>query len=201
MSDSNLNVDEPVRETVRDETRKVTAVSWLTLIGGLLWIAYGMFVLSYRSGSLISVAALIGCAFIAGGISMLVVATRVSDYKWLYIIGGIMGIITGIVALAWPSATLYVTAIMVACFLVVFGVMHIIGSLAGSKPSWWWTELLLGIAELVLGVWALRSWQNSIVTLLALVGTWAIFFGTAHIFAAFGGMSASSRVKGALKRF
>lgn len=200
MSDSNQYVDEPVQETVRGETRKVTTVSWVTLIGGLLWIAYGVFVLSYRTGSLVSVAVLIGAAFIAGGISMLVVASKAGDWKWLYIIGGIMGIITGIVALAWPSATLYVTAIMVACFLVVFGTMHIIGSLAGSKPSWWWTELLLGIAELVLGIWALRSWQNSIVTLVALVGTWAIVFGTAQIFAAFGGMSASSRVRRAIKR-
>jgi uncharacterized membrane protein HdeD (DUF308 family) len=48
-----------------------------------------------------------------------------------------------------------------------------------------WTQLLLGVAELVLGVWAVRSWQRSLFTLVTLVGVWAIFHGVAEIFAAF----------------
>ena len=32
------------------------------------------------------------------------------------------------------------------------------------KVSWWWTQLLLGIAELVLGVWAVRSWERSLLS-------------------------------------
>ena len=45
--------------------------------------------------------------------------------------------------------------------------------------------LLLGIAELVLGVWAARSWEHSLVTLVTLVGVWAICRGVNEIFAAF----------------
>jgi uncharacterized membrane protein HdeD (DUF308 family) len=41
------------------------------------------------------------------------------------------------------------------------------------------------VAELVLGVWAVRSWQWLLLTLLALAGLWAIFYGVAEIFAAF----------------
>ncbi len=44
------------------------------------------------------------------------------------------------------------------------------------------TQLLLGVAELVLGVWAVPCWQRSLVTL---VGVWAIFHGVSEIFAAF----------------
>ena len=47
------------------------------------------------------------------------------------------------------------------------------------------TQLLLGVAELILGVRAVRSWQSSLLTLLTLVGVWAIFYGVAEIFAAF----------------
>jgi uncharacterized membrane protein HdeD (DUF308 family) len=42
-----------------------------------------------------------------------------------------------------------------------------------------------GAAELVLAVWAVRSWQRSLVTLVTLVGVWAIFHGVSEIFAAF----------------
>jgi uncharacterized membrane protein HdeD (DUF308 family) len=41
------------------------------------------------------------------------------------------------------------------------------------------------VAELALGVWAVRSWQRSLLTLVTLVGVWAIVHGVAEIFAAF----------------
>ena len=34
-------------------------------------------------------------------------------------------------------------------------------------------------------MWAVRSWQRSLLTLVTLVGVWAIFHGVAEIFAAF----------------
>ena len=43
------------------------------------------------------------------------------------------------------------------------------GALAGPKVRYWWTQLLLGVAELVLGVWAVRFWQRSLFTLVTLV--------------------------------
>ena len=51
--------------------------------------------------------------------------------------------------------------------------------------EWWWTELLLGIAGLVLGVWAARSFERSLLTLVTLVAVWAILHGVNEIFAAF----------------
>ena len=41
--------------------------------------------------------------------------------------------------------------------LVIFGIVHLINALAGPKVSYWWTQLLLGVAELVLEGWALVS--------------------------------------------
>jgi Short repeat of unknown function (DUF308) len=58
-------------------------------------------------------------------------------------------------------------------------------ALAAPKVGWWWTGLLLRVAELALGVWAVRSWQRSLLTLVTLVGVWAIFHGATEIFAAF----------------
>ena len=91
----------------------------------------------------------------------------------------------GILTLVWPAITLYVVALLVAWYLIIFGIIHLIGALAGPKLRYWWTQLLLGMAELALGVWAVRSWQRSLVTLVTLVGVWAIFHGVNEIFAAF----------------
>jgi uncharacterized membrane protein HdeD (DUF308 family) len=144
-----------------------------------------MFVLSYRVGSLAVVATLAGVTFLFGGIAQLVVASRAPGWRWLFIVIGILGVLAGILTFVWPGQTLYVLSILVAWYLMVFGIVHIVTTLAGPKLPWWWTGLLLGIAELVLGVWAVHSWQRSLVTLVTLVGVWAIFHGVNEIFAAF----------------
>ncbi len=65
------------------------------------------------------------------------------------------------------------------------GTIHIVNALAGPKPSWWWTLLLLGTSELVLGVWSARSWEHSLFTQVTLAGVWAICRGVNEIFAGF----------------
>ena len=182
---TDLKTLDPVADTVRAGARDASAAWWWSLPLGALWIWFGTFVLSYRVESLAAVAAFVGVAFLGGGITQLVAAGRVPTMRWLSILGGVLGIAAGITTLAWPGITLYVVSILVAWYLIAFGIVHLVSALAGPKLSWWWTGLLLGIAELVLGVWAARSWQHSLVTLVTLVGVWAICRGVNEIFAAF----------------
>jgi uncharacterized membrane protein HdeD (DUF308 family) len=174
-----------LRDTVRAGVRDLSAIWWWFLTLGVLWTLFGMFVLSYRVGSLAAVAAFVGVAFLFGGLTQLAVASRVESWRWLLIIAGILGVAAGIITFAWPNITLYIVSILVAWYLIVFGIMHLVSALGGPKLRYWWTQLLLGVAELVLGVWAVRSWQRSLVTLVTLVGVWAIFHGVGEIFAAF----------------
>jgi uncharacterized membrane protein HdeD (DUF308 family) len=182
-------------DTVRAGVRDLSAIWWWFLTLRILWTWFGMFVLSYRVGSLAAVAVFVGVAFLFGGLTQLAVASRVESWRWLFIVGGILGIAAGILTFVWPGITLYVVAILVAWYLIAFGIMHLVGALAGPKMSYWWTQLLLGVAELVLGVWAVRSWQRSLVTLVTLVGVWAIFHGVSEIFAAFSLRQAGKRVE------
>ena len=182
---SDVKTPDRLRETIRTGARDASAASWWLVALGAMWIWFGMFVLSYQVGSLVAVATFVGTAFLFGGITQLVVASRVPRLRWLSIVGGILGIGAGIVAFLWPDITLYAVSVMVAWYLIAFGTIHIVNALAGPKPSWWWTGLLLGISELVLGVWAARSWEHSLVTLVTLVGVWAICRGVNEIFAGF----------------
>jgi uncharacterized membrane protein HdeD (DUF308 family) len=180
-----LKTPDLLRDTVRAGAREASAAWWWIVALGALWTWFGMFVLSYKVASLVAVATLAGVAFLFGGITQLVASRRVPAMRWLSIVGGILGVAAGIVTFAWPAITLYVVSIMVAWYLVAFGTIHIVSALAGPKLSWWWTGLLLGVSELVLGVWAARSWDRSLVTLVTLVGVWAISRGVTEIFAGF----------------
>jgi uncharacterized membrane protein HdeD (DUF308 family) len=182
---SNAAPSDTLRNTVRAGVRDLSAVWWWFLSLGVLWTLFGAYVLSYRVGSLAAVAALAGVAFLFGGFTQLAVASRVQSWRWLFIVAGILGVAAGILTFVWPDITLYVVSILVAWYLIFFGIMHLVGALAGPKLHYWWTQLLLGAAELALGVWAVRSWQRSLLTLVTLVGVWAIFHGVNEIFAAF----------------
>ena len=182
---SDVKTPNPLRDTIQDGARDASATSpWLVALGAL-WILFGMFVLSFKVGSLVAVATFVGVAFLFGGITQLVVASRVPELRWLSIVGGTLGVAAGIATFVWPGLTLYAVSILVAGYLIVYGTIHIVNALAGPKLPWWWTGLLLGTSELVLGVWAARSWERSLVTLVTLVGVWAICRGVNEIFAGF----------------
>jgi uncharacterized membrane protein HdeD (DUF308 family) len=192
---STASPSDPVQDAVRSGVRDLSAVWWWFLCLGVAWTLFGTYVLSYRVGSLAAVVALVGVAFLFGGVSQLVVATRVQSWRWLFVVAGILGVAAAIMSFVWPAITLYVVAVLVAWYLIIFGIIHLVAALAGPKVGYWWTQLLLGVAELALGIWAVRSWERSLVTLVTLVGVWAIVHGVAEIFAAFSARQAGKDAK------
>ena len=162
---------------MREGGRELSGYRGGSLILGILWTLFGTYVLSYRVGSLAAVAALVGVAFLFGGITQLVVASRVQSWRWLYILSGILRVAAGIVPSSGRTSHLYVVSHPGG--LVPDRLRHHPPGRRAGRPQggWWWTGLLLGVAELALGVWAVRSWERSLLTLMTLVGVWAIVYG------------------------
>jgi uncharacterized membrane protein HdeD (DUF308 family) len=169
----------------RDIVRGLTRNWWLFLLLGILWILFGMFVLSYNVGSLLALAVFAGVTFIATGITQVLAAGRVDSWKWLYLVGGALSIIAGIVAFIWPGSTLLVLSGILAWFLVFKGIVDTVGALASIGRPWWWVTLILGIVELLLGIWAAGYPGRSLFVFVNLVGIYAIFYGFTELFAAF----------------
>src|SRR6478609_9108639 len=176
----------------RESLRAISPLWWLSVAAGTLWVLWGLFVLSYKPGALTSLAILIGISFILGGVNMLVVSRRVHEWKWLFVLAGILGIVAGIVVFFQPGHSLYVIAVFVAWYLVIAGVFTIAGAFVGGRHDWWWLGLVLGIAEIVLGMWAIGSPTRQILLLVNLMGFGMLFFGINEIFA---GFAIRSRVK------
>lgn len=178
-----LKTSNPLRDTIRSGARVASAAGWSIVALGALWIVFGLFVLSYNVGSLVAVATMVGVTLLLGGVTQLVAGTRVPTMRWLSIVGGVLGVAAGLATFVWPAITVFVVSSMVVWYLIAFGTIHLVSALAGPKLSWWWTGLLLGVVELALGVWAARSWDHSLVTLVSLVGWCAISRGVNEMFA------------------
>jgi uncharacterized membrane protein HdeD (DUF308 family) len=170
----------------RDALRGVTGAWWLFLILGILWILFGMFVLSYNVGSLLALAIFAGVTFIMTGINQILSSGRAEGgWRWLYIIGGALSILAGIIAFVWPGRTLLVLSVVLAWFLVFKGIIDIVTAFSNHGRPYWWVTLILGILELLLGIWAVGYPGRSLVVFVNLVGIYAIFYGFTEVFAAF----------------
>jgi uncharacterized membrane protein HdeD (DUF308 family) len=169
----------------RDAVRGLAGGWWLFLILGVLWILFGMFVLSYNVGSLLALAVFAGVTFIGTGITQILGAGRAESWRWLYLVGGVLSILAGIIAFVWPGRTLLVLSEILAWFLVFKGIVDVVGALASIGRAWWWVTLIVGILELLLGIWAAGYPGRSLFVFVNLVGIYAMFYGFGEIFAAF----------------
>jgi uncharacterized membrane protein HdeD (DUF308 family) len=170
----------------RDAIRGLARSWWLFLILGVLWILFGMFVLSYNVGSLLALAIFAGVTFIMTGINQLLSFGRVEGgWRWLFLVGGALSIIAGIIAFVWPGRTLLVISVVLAWFLVFKGIVDIVAAFTNHGRPWWWVTLILGILELLLGIWAVGYPGRSLIVFVNLVGIYAVFYGFTEVFAAF----------------
>jgi uncharacterized membrane protein HdeD (DUF308 family) len=170
----------------RDALRGITRAWWLFLILGVLWILFGMFVLSYNVGSLLALAVFAGITFLMTGVNQLLSFGRVEGgWRWLFLVGGALSIIAGILAFVWPGRTLLVISVVLAWFLVFKGIVDIVAAFSNHGRPYWWVTLILGILELLLGIWAAGYPGRSLIVFVNLVGIYAIFYGFTELFAAF----------------
>lgn len=76
----------------------------------------------------------------------------------LVVAQGLVAIIFGVLALFWPEMTASLLVIFFGLFVLVWGVVGLIGSLASiAYTGWWWLELLFSIVVIGLGVYLLRN--------------------------------------------
>jgi uncharacterized membrane protein HdeD (DUF308 family) len=153
----------------RDAIRGLAGSWWLFLLIGVLWILFGMFVLSYNVGSLLALAIFAGVTFLMTGVTQILSASRARDWRWLYVVGGVLSILAGI--LAW--------------FLVFKGIVDIVAALSAHGRPYWWLGLILGVLELLLGIWAAGYPGRSLFVFVNLGGVYAVFYGFTELFAAF----------------
>ena len=93
--------------------------------------------------------------------------TRVGRAWWWPAIFGVISIVAGVLALAWPGPTLVVLAVLFGIELIVWGIFRLVGAVTfgdesgGARVLW----AVLGLLSLLIGFYALR---HIVITLLSL---------------------------------
>ena len=98
---------------------------------------------------------------------------------WLLLTLGIITMITGILVLAWPGATLLVLAVLFGFWLIMAGVLRLVAALAEKSLSMGWrvVHILIGVLLVGAGIGALANLFSSLGALVFLAGFLLILDG------------------------
>lgn len=102
---------------------------------------------------------------------------QLADSAWRLLLGvGVGAVVLGIVVLAWPGPTLRVVGALFAIYLIVSGLIELVGGFASHLPGWSRAiAVLAGVVSLLLGLLCLRGPLTSVLLLSIWIGvTWLV---------------------------
>lgn len=108
--------------------------------------------------------------------------TLLAKNWWVFLLRGLLAILFGLMAFAWPGLTLATLIIFFGAWALVTGVFSIAGAFSAMKTHRdWWILLLQGLLGLAVG--ALTFWHPAItaISLLWYLAFWSIFTGLVEI--------------------
>ncbi|MDR8415143.1 HdeD family acid-resistance protein [Nonomuraea sp. 3-1Str] len=166
---------------------QIARIWWLILIRGIAALIFGILALIWPGKTLLIVVIFFGAYAIVEGIFAIFAGARhnAQSRAWL-IISGILGVLAGIVAFLWPGITSLALLYVVAFWAIFAGITEIVAGIQLRKVvDNEWMLIIGGILSVIFGV-LLLIWPGAgLLTLIWLVGVFAIVYGIAMIVLSF----------------
>ncbi len=111
---------------------------------------------------------------------------RIGRHWGWFLAFGIITLVTGIAALAWPGRTLVVVAVLFGVQLIVTGIFRFAGAFASDDLTGGTRVLLalLGVLSLIIGLYAVRHLLITLLALALLLGIFWVASGAVELFTA-----------------
>ena len=162
---------------------------WILALRGVLAVLFGVLAIVWPHLTLLVLVLLFGAYAIVNGVMALIVALqerRVYSRWWIVLIEGLAGIIAGLVAFLWPGITALALLYVIAAWALVTGVFEIVAAFSVRLPvAMEWTLALAGILSVLLGVLLAILPGVGLLSLVWVIGIYAIIYGVALIIRAF----------------
>jgi uncharacterized membrane protein HdeD (DUF308 family) len=101
------------------------------------------------------------------------------------IVLGVLAIIVGIIALAWPGVTILALVIIFAIYAFIGAGLRLARAFSSGSAGPVFGHLLLGLVDLAAGIAALVWPRPTALVLVLIVGVWAFVGGCLEIYAGF----------------
>jgi uncharacterized membrane protein HdeD (DUF308 family) len=155
---------------------------WIfAIIRGVLGIIFGLIALLSPIATALALAIVIGAYAIVNGVFDIIEAIRHrgSSSMVLRIVLGVVSILFGILVLVWPGISLAILVIMVGIWAIIIGILQIVSSVghrAVPNSGWVWGTIG-GALSILFGVLVLIWPGTGVVSIIWIIGIWAIVWG------------------------
>jgi uncharacterized membrane protein HdeD (DUF308 family) len=147
------------RAAVAGELRK--AWGWL-LAWGILLVVAGVIGLGYQFAVSVVTTVFIGGLLVVYGVMEVIHAFK--HRRWsgflLFLLGGILSVVAGVVIWTRPLAGMGVLTLLAASYFLVLGALRVVGAVSSRHPGWGW-GLFNGAVSVLLGILIWRGWPAS----------------------------------------
>ena len=171
--------------------------SWFFVIRGILAIALGVLAFVYPAPTLAALIVVFALYAIFDGVLAVVGGFSVPGRpSWWLIAGGIAAIAVGVFTFFQPGTTAVALVLLVGIFAIVTGVAELVtAATVGQLVAHRWLLALSGVVAVAFGLLLIMSPGDGVLSVLWLIGFYAIFAGVMYIAMGFGLRDMSNTVK------
>jgi uncharacterized membrane protein HdeD (DUF308 family) len=162
---------------------------WALALRGVIAILFGLAALLRPGIALGALILLFGAYALVDGVFAIVGVfrgTRSGTPRWLLLVEGVAGILAGIIAFIYPGLTAIALLYLVAAWAIVTGLAEIATAIRlRQEIQGEWALILGGILSVLFGVLLAVLPGVGILSLIWLIGAYAVVFGVLLLIAAF----------------
>jgi uncharacterized membrane protein HdeD (DUF308 family)/sporulation protein YlmC with PRC-barrel domain len=163
---------------------------WALALRGVAAILFGILAFAWPGITLFVLVLFFGAYMLVDGIFAIVAAVRAAGREarwWLLLIEGVLGVLAGLVAAFWPGLTALALLYFIAAWAIVTGILEIAAAVRLRREiAGEWALGLSGLLSLLFGVLlVVIPAPAGILSLLWLIGVYAIAFGVVLLVLAF----------------
>lgn len=166
---------------------------WLLAIRGIAGILFGIGAFVWPGLTLSVLILLVGAYALVDGLFALIAG--IGARRWLMALEGLAGLILGVLTFVWPGITALVLLYFIAMWSIITGVFEIAMAVQLRKViANEWMLILSGILSLILGFVLIVYPGAGALSLIWLIGAYALIFGIVTLGLAFRLRSAHNNV-------
>ena len=158
------------------------------LFRGIAAVLFGVIALVWPKMTLSALVFVFGVFAVISGVTAIAAALRNTDLPgWGFILfEGILGILAGAIALAWPGITALAFLYLLAFWAILTGISEVVAPLSfpmsGGRAT---LSVLAGLISIIFGILIAAQPSSGLLAVVWLIGVYAIVFGVMYIAAYF----------------
>lgn len=161
-------------------TSVLTRNWWALALRGILAILLGLAAIVLPGVTLAVLITLFGAYAVVDGVLAIIAGVRAAEHHerwWSPVLKGLAGIAAGVMAFIWPALTALALLYLIAGWAIVTGVLEVVAAVHLHRAHGEWLLIINGVLSILFGL-LIVVWPGAgLITLLWMIGVYAVIFG------------------------